>query len=190
MNLGLRLHRLSYSEFLSRVRAGEASTAVIDSSGGVTGTLEGGERYTTQIPTALQDTELASELQATITGQAEGGTTLLDVILSFLPFVLLVGVWLWTGRHTQRQLSGGSAGSSGRGRRSTTPTSRPRSRGSIPAEGTLANSFIVKIRHLSSITLPAPRLTWVTVKVWEGDEDANACDGGVGQDNTLRLRWR
>jgi cell division protease FtsH len=104
---------LSYSEFLSRVRAGDVATAVIDPSGAVTGTLEQGGDYATQIPTALQDAGLARELERNgvqVTGEGDPGTTLLGVILSFLPFLLLIGVWLYIGRRAQRQLAGGIGG--------------------------------------------------------------------------------
>src|SRR5688572_6477895 len=75
---------LSYSDFLSRVRAGQVATAVIDPTGAVTGRLERGGDYATQIPTALQDAELAQLLQqhdVQITGEAEPGTTFLSIIL-------------------------------------------------------------------------------------------------------------
>jgi cell division protease FtsH len=104
---------LSYTEFLSRVKAGEVATAVIDPGGAVSGTLENGGDYETQIPIALQDPGLAEELRASgveITGKAEPGATLLSVILSFLPFLLLIGVWVYIGRRTQRQLAGGIGG--------------------------------------------------------------------------------
>jgi cell division protease FtsH len=104
---------LSYSEFLDRVRAGEVDTAVIDPNGAVTGTLDGGADYETQIPTALQDSSLAEELLANdvqIVGEAAPGTTILSVILSFLPFLLLIGVYLYIGRRAQRQLAGGIGG--------------------------------------------------------------------------------
>jgi cell division protease FtsH len=104
---------LSYSEFLSRVEAGEVATAVIDPGGAVSGTLQNGGDYATQIPIALQDPGLAEKLQANgveITGKAEPGATLLSVILSFLPFLLLIGVWVYIGRRTQRQLAGGIGG--------------------------------------------------------------------------------
>jgi cell division protease FtsH len=104
---------LSYSEFLSRVTAGEVATAVIDPSGAVSGTLDNGRDYATQIPTALQDPDLAQELQRNgvqITGEGEPGTTLLGVILSFLPFLLLIGIYLYIGRRTQRQVAGGIGG--------------------------------------------------------------------------------
>ena len=104
---------LSYTEFLSRVEAGEVATAVIDPNGAVSGTLENGGDYATQIPIALQDPGLSEQLRANgveITGKGEPGATLLSVILSFLPFLLLIGVWLYIGRRTQRQLAGGIGG--------------------------------------------------------------------------------
>jgi cell division protease FtsH len=104
---------LSYTEFLSRVKAGEIATAVIDPSGAVSGTFENGGDYATQIPIALQDPDLAKELQASgveITGEGEPGASVLGVILSFLPFLLLIGVYLYIGRRAQRQLAGGIGG--------------------------------------------------------------------------------
>jgi len=104
---------LSYTEFLSRVKSGEIATAVIDPGGAVSGTFENGGDYATQIPIALQDPDLAKELQASgveITGEGEPGASVLSVILSFLPFLLLIGVWLYIGRRAQRQLAGGIGG--------------------------------------------------------------------------------
>jgi cell division protease FtsH len=104
---------LSYTDFLSRVEAGGVATAVIDPGGAVSGTLDNGGDYTTQIPIALQDPGLAEELRANgveITGEAEPGATVLSVILSLLPFLLLIGVWVYIGRRAQRQLAGGIGG--------------------------------------------------------------------------------
>ena len=104
---------LSYTEFLSRVKSGEIATAVIDPGGAVSGTFENGGDYATQIPIALQDPDLAKELQASgveITGEGEPGASILSVILSFLPFLLLIGVYLYIGRRAQRQLAGGIGG--------------------------------------------------------------------------------
>jgi cell division protease FtsH len=103
---------LSYTDFLSQVEAGKVATAVIDQSGAVKGTLEDGTTYTTQIPTALGDNELAAELEENgveVTGTAPG-TSLLDLILSLLPLALLVGFYVWIGKRTQRQLVGGLGG--------------------------------------------------------------------------------
>jgi cell division protease FtsH len=104
---------LSYSNFLARVRNGDVNTAVIDANGAVTGTLSGGGNYETQIPTAIQDQRLAEELEANdveITAEATPGTTFLGVVFSFLPFLLLIGVYLYIGRRAQRQIAGGVGG--------------------------------------------------------------------------------
>jgi cell division protease FtsH len=104
---------LSYSQFLSQVDAGSIATAEIDPSGAVTGTMNGGADYTTQIPTALQDSGLADELKSKnvqITGKPQPGTTLLGIIVSLLPFLLLIGVYLWFARRAQRQVAGGLGG--------------------------------------------------------------------------------
>ena len=104
---------LSYTEFLSRVKSGEIAMAVIDPGGAVSGTFENGGDYATQIPIALQDPDLAKELQASgveITGEGEPGASIFSVILSFLPFLLLIGVYLYIGRRAQRQLAGGIGG--------------------------------------------------------------------------------
>ncbi|HET7929522.1 MAG TPA: ATP-dependent zinc metalloprotease FtsH [Actinomycetota bacterium] len=104
---------LSYTEFLSQVEDGNVATAEIDPNGSVTGTMSGGAEYTTQIPTALQDTGLADELKSKdvqITGKPQPGTTLVDVLVSLLPFVLLIGVYVWFARRAQRQVAGGIGG--------------------------------------------------------------------------------
>ncbi len=104
---------LTYTQFVSQVQQGKVATATIDASGGVTGTLEGGSSYSTQIPTAIQDSGLAEELQAShvdVTGVATGGTTLLGLIGSFLPFLLLIGFYVWISRRAQKQLAGGLGG--------------------------------------------------------------------------------
>jgi cell division protease FtsH len=105
--------QLSYTDFLSRVEAGKVATAEIDETGSVTGTLEGGGTYTTQIPTALGDSELAAQLEdngVEVTGRTGGGVTPLGVIVNLLPFALLVGFYVWLAKRSQRQLAGGTGG--------------------------------------------------------------------------------
>jgi cell division protease FtsH len=104
---------LSYTQFLSEVHDGKIATAEIDPSGAVAGTLLAGGDYTTQIPTALQDSSLADELKSKgvqITGKPEPGTTVLGFIISLLPFVLLIGAYVWFSRRAQRQIAGGIGG--------------------------------------------------------------------------------
>src|SRR5208283_3296060 len=55
---------LNYTSFLARVETNKVVTASIDPNGGVTGRLKNGDNYTTQIPTVLNDAQLAPTLRA------------------------------------------------------------------------------------------------------------------------------
>jgi len=50
----------NFSTFLARVEANKVATASIDPNGGVKGKLNNGDDYTSQIPTVLNDPQLAS----------------------------------------------------------------------------------------------------------------------------------
>jgi cell division protease FtsH len=106
---------LNFTQFLSQAKTHKIKTASINPTGAVTGTLKGGDDYTSQIPTALQDNQLAGVLKAdgvTITGVGSS-STILDDLLSFLPLLLFVGFFLWIGRSTRKQLQGGIMGIGG-----------------------------------------------------------------------------
>ena len=105
----------SYSKFVSEVEAGDVHSASVNPSGGITGTLKGGDDYTSQIPTAITDTQLAPTLKAhdvDVTGVG-AGSALLEDILSFVPFLLLLAFFIWMGRRSARQLAGGIMGFGG-----------------------------------------------------------------------------
>ena len=100
----------SYSKFLSEVTAGQVKTASVNPGGGLSGTLKGGDNYTSQIPTAINDFKLAPTLKAhdvNITGVGQGSALLTD-LLSFLPFVLFIAFFLWIGRRSADSWPGGS----------------------------------------------------------------------------------
>ena len=81
----------TYSKFLSQVDAGDVRTASVNPGGAITGTLKGGDNYTSQIPTAINDAQLAPTLKAhgvDITGVGQGSALVAD-LLSFLPLLLL-----------------------------------------------------------------------------------------------------
>ena len=108
-------HDYTYTKFLSEVHAKNVRTASINPSGAVSGSLKKGGDYTSQIPLAIDDTSLAPTLKAegvTLTGVGST-SSLLDTLLSFLPFVFLIGVFLWIGRASRRQLAGGLMGIGG-----------------------------------------------------------------------------
>src|SRR5271155_2072603 len=102
----------SYSKFVSEVDSGDVHTASVNPSGAITGALKGGHNYTTQIPTAIADPQLAPTLKehhVDVTGVGQGSDLLVD-LLSFVPFLLLIAYFIWVGRRNARQLAGGLGG--------------------------------------------------------------------------------
>ncbi|MBE3202152.1 MULTISPECIES: ATP-dependent zinc metalloprotease FtsH [Parafrankia] len=124
---------LAYSDFVGRVDAGQVRSVTIDDQGAVDGTLTDGKDFTTRIPTALDSTALTSKLAAKkveITA-TRTGTSFLSVLLSFLPLLLLIGFFVWSGRMARRQLGGGAGGPLGmfsRSRAKVTDVVRPETR--------------------------------------------------------------
>ena len=105
----------SYSKFVSEVEAGDVHTASVNPGGAITGTLKGGDDYTSQIPTAINDTQLAPTLKAhdvDVTGVG-AGSALLEDLLAFVPFLLLLAFFIWMGRRSAKQLAGGIMGIGG-----------------------------------------------------------------------------
>jgi cell division protease FtsH len=105
----------SYSKFLSQVTSGDVRTASVNPGGAITGMLKGGDDYTSQIPTAINDTQLAPTLKAhgvDVTGVGQGSALLTD-LLSFLPLLLFVAFFIWIGRRSAKQLAGGIMGFGG-----------------------------------------------------------------------------
>ncbi len=105
----------SYSTFLSQVEKGEVRTASVNPNGAISGTLKGGDDYNSQIPTAIDDTQLAPTLKShhvDVTGEGQGSALLVD-LLSFLPLLLLVAFFIWMGRRSSKQLAGGIMGFGG-----------------------------------------------------------------------------
>jgi cell division protease FtsH len=108
-------HTYTYTKFLSAVHAKNIRTASINPSGAVSGALKKGGDYTSQIPLAINDTSLAPTLKAegvTVTGVGSS-SSLVETLLSFLPFLFLIGVFLWIGRASRKQLSSGIMGFGG-----------------------------------------------------------------------------
>jgi cell division protease FtsH len=105
----------NFSTFLARVGANKVDTASINPNGGVTGKLKNGDDYTTQIPTVLDDPQLAPTLQAhhvSVTGVGASSSVVTD-LLSFLPFLFFIGIFVWLSRSARRQLAGGIMGIGG-----------------------------------------------------------------------------
>ncbi len=105
----------NYTQWLSQVDAGKVTTASINPTGAVTGKLKGGDNYTSQIPTAVTDPSLAPTLKSHGVAVTGVGTTssLVADLLSFLPLLLFIGIFVWLSRSTRRQLAGGIMGFGG-----------------------------------------------------------------------------
>ncbi|WP_440106376.1 ATP-dependent zinc metalloprotease FtsH [Streptosporangium sp. H16] len=102
----------SYSDFVAKVSAGQVKAVTIDDQGGVSGRLNNGTTFTTQIPTALnvgrlEDRLRSSHVQITAT-RAENSLT--SLLVGFLPLVLLIALFGWMGRQAQQSLAGGMGG--------------------------------------------------------------------------------
>ena len=113
------IRSLTYTGFVNDVTANKVSTATITSTGSVTGTLHGGVHYTSQIPTALNDTALSPLLRAhkvQVTAIVPSTSSLLGVLGFLLPLILFVGVFVWIGRKSRKQLGGGLGGIMGIGK--------------------------------------------------------------------------
>jgi len=113
---GTPTRTLTYTGFVNEVTANKVSTATITPSGSVSGRLHGGVAYTSQIPTALDDTALPHlllEHGVQVTGTTPSTSSLLGVLSLLLPFVLIIGVFVWIGRRARKQLSSGMGGAFG-----------------------------------------------------------------------------
>jgi len=129
---GTQARNFSYSSFVSEVTSNRVSTATITSVGTVTGTLRSGTAYTSQIPTALNDTSLSALLlghRVMVTGTNPSTTSLLSYLFPILWIGLLVGVFVWASRRS-RKLGGGLGGimSIGRSRAKVYDEEKPSTR--------------------------------------------------------------
>ena len=112
---GTTTKNLSYSKFLSEVTSGDVRTASVNPGGGLSGALKGGDNYTSQIPTAIDDQQLAPTLKShnvDVTGVGQGSALLTD-LLAFLPLLLFIAFFIWIGRRNAKQLAGGIMGFGG-----------------------------------------------------------------------------
>ena len=99
----------SYSSFVSEVTANKVSTATISSTGLVSGKLDNGAAYTSQIPTALNDNALSPLLlthNVQVTGVNSSSSSVATLLFALWPLLLLAGVFVWFARRGRKQLGG------------------------------------------------------------------------------------
>jgi cell division protease FtsH len=97
---------LSYSEFISEVKSGRIKSVYIENNT-IEGTTLNGEKFTTYSP---NDPGLIGDLlgnNVEIRAQApQRRSVLMDILISWFPMLLLIGVWIYF----MRQMQGGAGG--------------------------------------------------------------------------------
>ncbi len=102
---------LTYSDFMSQVNTGAVDTAILDGSE-IRGKLRSGQAFTTYSPETDNRSligELLNNNVEIIAEPPEKTGLLTQLLISWFPFLLLIGVWIFF----MRQMQGG--GGSGRG---------------------------------------------------------------------------
>ncbi len=100
---------LTYSRFVTEVTSGSVARATITAGGSVSGTLHSGAKYTTVIPTALDDTGLSRLLldhHVVVRGTNPSTTSILSIVLDLLPLVFIGGALVWYMRRSRKQIGG------------------------------------------------------------------------------------
>jgi len=101
-------NQLIYSEFLNQVRQGQVSQVTIEGPN-IEGVLSSGSKFTTFSP-ETQNTALIGDLDkanvAIIGKPPERPSMLLQMFISWFPFVILIGLWVFF----MRQMQGGGGG--------------------------------------------------------------------------------
>jgi len=106
---GTPAQALNYTTFVSDVTANKVSTAAITAAGAVSGKLLGGGAYTSQIPTALNDSALPALLlghKVQVTGANSSTSPWLGILSWIVPLLVIVGLFVWFGRRSSKQLGG------------------------------------------------------------------------------------
>jgi len=123
----MQAESLSYTDFYGAVERGGVATVTITSEGVVTGERSDGTPFDTRV--SLEDPETLRRLreqgvEVRLTGPQ---TSLLGVLVSFLPILLFLGVFLWLGQRAQAGVAG-QLGGFGRSRARVVDTERPTTR--------------------------------------------------------------
>ena len=121
--------KYTFTTFQNQVTSGDVKSVSIDSNGAVTGILTNGKEFTSQLPTALDRSQITQQLNSQhvqITATQAGGGLLETLLPSLIWLILIVGLFVWTGRAAQRQLSG--IGGFGRSRAKVIEAERPTTR--------------------------------------------------------------
>ena len=103
---------VSYSEFVNAVEAGEVETATLDGEK-VLFTGRDGQAYVTIKPSGAEVSELLIERDVAVVAKAQEQSGFTTILMTFLPFLLLIGVWIY---FMNRMQGGGKGGAMGFGK--------------------------------------------------------------------------
>jgi cell division protease FtsH len=120
-----KVQQLNYTQLKSDIAAGQVTSVALGSDGSVSGQLTNGTRFTSSYPVGLQDpqfTQLLDQHNVQVATQPVQTSTW-PALLNLLPLVIILGLFLWTGRAARRQLTG--LGGMGRSRGKVFDTERP-----------------------------------------------------------------
>jgi cell division protease FtsH len=121
-----RVTDLTYApELKEKIAQGQVQSVEIGSDGHIEGKLKDGTRFESSYPTSLQDDEFTKLLdEHKVEIKAVGPrTTLGSVLLSLLPLIVFVAIFVYLGRSARRQLAG--MGGIGRARSRVFDAERP-----------------------------------------------------------------
>jgi cell division protease FtsH len=108
---------VTYTQFVADVGAGTVRAVTIGPAGQVSGSLAGGQPFTTTIPVALGGNTLATDLAAhhvQVSATTGASSPLLSVLLGLLPLLLIGGLLFMFIRTTRRHAGfGGLGGAAG-----------------------------------------------------------------------------
>ncbi|MGS4945908.1 ATP-dependent zinc metalloprotease FtsH [Meridianimarinicoccus sp. RP-17] len=103
---------LSYSEFVNRVESGEVSTVTLDGEK-VMFRGSDGQDYVTIVPQGTEVTERLLNNEVTVNARPQEQSGFTTLLMTFLPFLLLIGVWIY---FMNRMQGGGRGGAMGFGK--------------------------------------------------------------------------
>ncbi|MFM8999076.1 MAG: ATP-dependent zinc metalloprotease FtsH [Actinomycetota bacterium] len=122
-----RGERLTYSEFQTKVDAGEVATATfLEGEQVISGELQDGTEYVASYPLAVQET-LTEELQqqgVQVDADPQKGSPLGNLVFQLFPVLLIVGAFLWI--MNQSQAGGGRVMQFGRSKAKQVTKDQPK----------------------------------------------------------------
>ncbi|MDN5863510.1 MAG: ATP-dependent metallopeptidase FtsH/Yme1/Tma family protein, partial [Salinisphaera sp.] len=105
---GSSAQKIPYSQFLEQVKAGRVAQVQMQGHN-ISGMMEGGGQFQTYSPESDNKAMIGTllEHQVKIVGEPpDRGSLLQQILISWFPFLLLIGVWIYC----MRQMQGGGGG--------------------------------------------------------------------------------